>query len=180
MGRFKEFMKKLESKKFKEMTESQYFFESFDAHYDISKIYYTKEFLFYEFSIREFKYRIFIEDMSDDDMIHIGFEKYDEDTWKWKIRGIDNELKNGEIRKLFGTIIYVVGDLYKKNYSNILFGSSEDKKFRIYLRLVDQISTKLLPNSHVSHNDKAIIIHKNSKSTINLSSITTKYKPNKK
>lgn len=108
-------------------------------------------------------------------MIHIGFEKYDDESWNWRIRGIDDELKNGEVQKLFGTIIYIVRDLYKQQYNNILFGSDEKKKFRVYLRLVSQISDKLIPNSSVSHDEKSIIIHKDVKQKINLSKIETKY-----
>lgn len=163
----------------KEAKESAYFFESFDSHYDIQKIYYNGEFLFYDFLIRDMKYRVFIEYMRDYDMIHVGFEKYDDESWNWRIRGIDDELKNGEVQKLFGTIIYVVRDLYKQQYNNILFGSDEKKKFRVYLRLVSQISDKLIPNSSVSHDERSIIIHKDVKPKINLSKIVTKYKPKK-
>jgi hypothetical protein len=178
---FREWLKEKETKEidFKEASESVGLFESFNTHYDIQKIYYNGDFLFYEFLIRDMKYRVFIEYMGDYDMIHIGFEKYNEESWNWRIKGIDDELKNGEIQKLFGTIIYVVKELYKKQYNNILFGSDEDKKFRVYLRLVSQISNELIPNSSVSHDERKIIIHKNVKSKINLSKIVTKYKPKK-
>ena len=99
--------------------------------------------------------------MSKYDMIHIGFEKYDFNKNRWRIQGIDDELKNGEVQKIFGTIIYVVRDLYNGPvYNNILMWTEETKKFRVYLRLASQISNKLIPGSSVSHNEKTITITK--------------------
>lgn len=159
--------------------ESAYFFESFDSHYEITEIKKVDVFTFYGFSVNNTPYRIFIEDMQEHDMIHIGFEKYDFDERRWRIEGIDNELKNGEVQKIFGTMIHVVKYLYKGNYNNILFGSDETKKFRVYLRLVSQISKKLLPDSIVSHNERSITITKEIKPGLDLSNIITKYKPKK-
>lgn len=156
-------------------------FESFDSHYEINKIYRNESvnITFYNFSIREFNYRIFIEQR--EDKIHIGFEKEDDFIMNtWYIDGIDDELKNGEIQKLFGTIIYVVKDLYHQKFNHIKIKTNEDKKFRVYLRLVQQISKKLLPDSRISHNDKEIYIitNKEKETANNLDSIF-KYKPKK-
>lgn len=160
--------------------EEVYFFESFDTYYEIEQIKTNGDFMFYGFHIRDNQYRIFIETMEEYDMIHIGFEKYDVLNYEWKIQGIDNELKNGEIQKLFETIIYVVRDLYKNKYNNILVYTNEDKKFRVYLRLIQQISKKLLPNCEVSHDDKRIFIRNiNIKLTNIPIDIKTKYKPQK-
>lgn len=160
--------------------EEVYFFESFDTYYEIEQIKTNGDFMFYGFHIRDNQYRIFIETMEEYDMIHIGFEKYDVLNYEWKIQGIDNELKNGEIQKLFETIIYVVRDLYKNKYNNILVYTNEDKKFRVYLRLIQQISKKLLPNGEVSHDDKRIFIRNiNIKLTNIPIDIKTKYKPQK-
>ena len=54
----------------------------------------------------------------------------------------------------------------------------ENKKFRVYLRLMQQISNKLLPNSTISHNDKEIHIYKLPReNVIKLKEIDFKYKP---
>ena len=156
--------------------ESEYFFESFDTHYDIAEIKKVDVFTFYVFNVNDDLYRIFIEDISTHDTIYIGFDKYDYEDSEWRIKGIDNELKNGEVQKIFGTIIYVVKDLYKGNYNNILFSSKENKKFRLYLRIATQISEKLIPGSYISHDDKEkIFIHKKD-SKIKIKDIKTKHK----
>jgi hypothetical protein len=182
MIKFREWLKLKEIKKINlgDALEAAYFFESFNTHYDIAEIKKVDVFTFYGFSVNNNPYRIFIEDMPKYDMIHIGFEKYDFNERRWRIEGIDNELKNGEVQKIFGTIIYVVKDLYKGvSYNNILFGSDETKKFRVYLRLVSQISKKLIPDSVVSHTERSITITKEIKPGLNLSEIKTKYKPKK-
>lgn len=183
MIKFRDWLKEKEIKKINldEALEAAYFFESFDTHYDIVEIKKVDVFTFYGFSVNNKPYRIFIEDMPKYDMIHIGFEKYDYDKNRWRIEGIDDELKNGEVQKIFGTIIYVVKDLYKGNYNNILIWTDETKKFRVYLRLVSQISKKLIPDSIVSHNEKSITITKEIHPNINISNIEnkTKYKPKK-
>lgn len=166
----------------KEAKESAYFFESFDSHYDITEVKKVDDFIFYGFSVNGNPYRIFIEDMPKYDMIHIGFEKYDFNKNRWRIQGIDDELKNGEVQKIFGTIIYVVRDLYKgPSYNNILMWTEETKKFRVYLRLASQISNKLIPGSSVSHNEKSITITKEVHPNVDISDIEnkTKYKPKK-
>lgn len=166
----------------KEARESAYFFESFDSHYDITETKKVQDFTFYGFSVNNVSYRIFIEDMRDYEMIHIGFEKYDFNKNRWRIQGIDDELKNGEVQKIFGTIIYVVKDLYRgPEYNNILMWTEETKKFRVYLRLASQISNKLIPGSSVSHNEKSITITKEVHPNVDISDIEnkTKYKPKK-
>ncbi len=184
MQTFREWLKQKEVKEIdlNEAREAAYFFESFDGHYDITETKKIQEFTFYGFSVNNNPYRIFIEDMPKYDMIHIGFEKFDYKTGKWRIKGIDDELKNGEVQKIFGTIIYVVKDLYNDSgYNNILMGSDETKKFRVYLRLASQISNKLIPGSSVSHNEKSITITKEVHPTVDISDIEnkTKYKPKK-
>lgn len=158
-----------------------YFFESFDSHYEITKIYENQSvnIIFYEFKINKNKYRIFIENINKN--IHIGFEKQNPVIeMEWYIEGIDDDLKNGEIQKLFGTIIYVIKDLYKQDFISIKVKTNEDKKFRVYLRLMQQISNKLLPNSTISHNDKEIHIYKLPReNVIKLKEIDFKYKPKK-
>ena len=66
-------------------------------------------------------------------------------------------------------------------YNNILMGTDETKKFRVYLRLASQISNKLIPGSAVSHDEKSIIITKEVEPEIDISDIEnkTKYKPKK-
>lgn len=97
------------------------FFESFDTHYNITEVKKVQDFIFYGFTVNNNLYRIFIEYIPKYDMIHIGFEKYDFNKNRWIIQGVDDELKNGEVQKIFGTIIYVVMDLYKGSpYNNIL------------------------------------------------------------
>ena len=175
---FKEWFKQkeCESIDLKESLESEYFFESFDTHYDIKEIKKVDVFTFYVFNVNDDLYRIFIEDMPKYDTIYIGFDKYNYRDSEWRIKGIDNELKNGEVQKIFGTIIYVVKDLYKGNYNNILFSSKENKKFRIYLRIATQISEKLIPDSYISHDDKEkIFIHKKDSKT-KIKDIKTKHK----
>ncbi len=166
--------------KIQDIKESFNIYESFDSHYDINKIYKNEvvNITFYEFYINKRKYRIFIEWF--DGNIHIGFEKEDEFFMnKWYIEGIDNELQNGEIQKLFGTVIYVVKDLYKQKYNSIQIQTNEDKKFRTYLRIIQQISKKLLPDSVISHNDKFIFITNKESKKINFINLF-KYKSNKK
>ena len=166
--------------KVQDIKESFNVYESFDSHYDINKIYKNEvvNITFYEFSINKRKYRIFIELF--DNNIHIGFEKEDDFFMnKWYIEGIDNELQNGEIQKLFGTIIYVIKDLYKQKYNNIQIQTNEDKKFRTYLRIIQQISKKLLPDSVISHNDKFIFITSKESKKIDFINLF-KYKSNKK
>lgn len=184
MKTFREWLKEKETKEINlnEARESVYFFESFDSHYEITEIKKVQDFTFYGFDVKDNPYRIFIEDMPKYKMIHIGFEKYDFNTRKWRIKGVDDELKNGEVQKIFGTIIYVVKELYHgPEYNNILMGSDETKKFRVYLRLASQISNKLIQGSAVSHDEKSIIITKEVKPEIDLSDIEnkTKYKPKK-
>ena len=155
-------------------------YESFDSHYEINKIYKNEavNITFYEFYINKRKYRIFIELFNSN--IHIGFEKEDDFFMnKWYIEGVDNELQNGEIQKLFGTVIYVVKDLYKQEYNNIQVQTNEDKKFRTYLRIIQQISKKLLPNSIISHNDKFIFITNKESKKIDFMNLF-KYKSYKK
>lgn len=183
MQKFREWLIKranlIESQKIQGIKDSFNIYESFNSHYEINKIYKNDSvnMAFYEFYIGNRKYRIFIEFFNNN--IHIGFEKEDEFFMnKWYIEGIDNELKNGEIQKLFGTIIYVVKELYNQKYDNIQIQTNEDKKFRTYLRIIQQISKTLLPDSVISHNDKFIFITKESK-TLNLIKIF-KYKPSKK
>ena len=184
MKTFKEWLNqsKLEKKITKYTNDSNKdfcFFESFDSHYDITKIYENKSvnIIFYEFIINKNKYRIFIENINKN--IHIGFEKQNPVIeMEWYIEGIDDDLKNGEIQKLFGTIIYVVRDLYKQEFNCIKVKTDENKKFRVYLRLMQQISNKLLPNSTISHNDKEIHIYKLPReNVIKLKEINFKYKP---
>ena len=168
------------NKKVKDMKESFNIYESFDSHYDINKIYRNEavNITFYEFNINKRKYRIFIELFENN--IHIGFEKEDDFFMnKWYIEGIDNELQNGEIQKLFGTVIYVIKDLYKQKYNNIQIQTNEDKKFRTYLRIIQQISKKLLPDSVISHNDKFIFITNKESKKIDFINLF-KYKSNKK
>ena len=183
IGTFREWLKEKETKEidFKEAREAAYFFESFDSHYDITETKKVQDFTFYGFLVNDNPYRIFIEDMPKYDMIHIGFEKYDYNKNRWRIQGIDGELKNGEVQKIFGTIIYVVCDLYKSHYNNILMWTEETKKFRVYLRLASQISNKLIPGSSVSHNEKSITITKEVHPNVDISDIEnkTKYKPKK-
>lgn len=176
---FREWLREKELKE--ENAKTWHIFESFDSHFEIKKIYRNESvnITFYNFSVRNMNYRIFIEHK--EDKIHIGFEKEDDFIRNtWKIDGIDDELKNGEIQKLFGTIIYVINELYKQEFNHIKIQTNEDKKFRVYLRLVQQISKKLLPDSNISHNDKEIfIVRSTSKETSkNIYSIF-KYKPNK-
>ena len=185
MKTFKEWLNqsKLEKKITKYTNDSNKdfcFFESFDSHYDITKVYENKSvnIIFYEFIINKNKYRIFIENIHKN--IHIGFEKEDDFFMnKWYIEGIDNELQNGEIQKLFGTVIYVIKDLYKQKYNNIQIQTNEDKKFRTYLRIIQQISKKLLPDSVISHNDKFIFITNKESKKIDFINLF-KYKSNKK
>jgi hypothetical protein len=183
---FREWLRrKEEDNKINELKEENarvwHMFESFDSHFEIQKIYRNESvnISFYNFKIRNFNYRIFIEQR--EDKIHIGFEKEDEFFMnKWKIDGIDDELKNGEIQKLFGTIIYVINELYKQEFNHIKIQTNEEKKFRVYLRLVQQISKKLLPDSNISHNDKEIFIVKStSKETSKNIDTIFKYKPKK-
>ena len=183
----KTFIEWLKSKQIKEINfnearEAAYFFESFDSHYDISETKKVQDFTFYGFVVNDNPYRIFIEDMPKYNMIHIGFEKYDFNKNRWRIQGIDSELKNGEVQKIFGTVIYVIKDLYKgPSYNNILMWTDETKKFRVYLRLASQISNKLIPGSSVSHNEKTITITKEVHPNVDISDIEnkTKYKPKK-
>ena len=184
IGTFVEWLKSKQIKEinFNEAREAAYFFESFDSHYNISEIKKVQDFTFYGFVVNDTPYRIFIEDMPKYNMIHIGFEKYDFNKNRWRIQGIDSELKNGEVQKIFGTIIYVVKDLYKESsYNNILMWTEETKKFRVYLRLASQISNKLIPGSSVSHNEKTITITKEVHPNVDISDIEnkTKYKPKK-
>ena len=184
IGTFREWLKRKEIKEIdlNEARQSAYFFESFDSHYDITETKKVQDFIFYGFTVNDNPYRIFIEDMPKYSMIHIGFEKYDFNKNRWRIQGIDDELKNGEVQKIFGTIIYVVKDLYKgPSYNNILMWTEETKKFRVYLRLASQISNKLIPGSSVSHNEKSITITKEVHPNVDISDIEnkTKYKPKK-
>ena len=184
MKTFIEWLKSKQTKEinFNEARESAYFFESFDSHYDIFEIKKAQDFTFYGFVVNDNPYRIFIEDMPKYNMIHLGFEKYDFDKNRWRIQGVDSELKNGEVQKIFGTIIYVVKELYNgPTYNNILIWTDESKKFRVYLRLASQISNKLIPGSSVSHNDKTITITKEVHPDVDISDIEnkTKYKPKK-
>ena len=174
---------KTTDEKVQDMKKSFNIYESFDSHYDINKIYRNEavNITFYEFNIiniNKRKYRIFIELFENN--IHIGFEKEDDFFMnKWYIEGIDNELQNGEIQKLFGTVIYVIKDLYKQKYNNIQIQTNEDKKFRTYLRIIQQISKKLLSDSVISHNDKFIFITNKESKKIDFINLF-KYKSNKK
>ncbi len=182
MKTFIEWLKSKQIKEinFNEVSEAAYFFESFDSHYNITETKNTQDFTFYGFVVNDNPYRIFIEDMSKYNMVHIGFEKYDFNKNRWRIQGIDSELKNGEVQRIFGTIIYVVKDLYKQDFECIKVKTDENKKFRVYLRLMQQISNKLLPNSTISHNDKEIHIYKLPReNVIKLKEIDFKYKPKK-
>lgn len=178
-----EFIEYINSIKVQKMKDSFNIYESFDSHYEITKIYRNDvvNVMFYEFSVRTNKYRIFIELYKDN--IHVGFEKED-DFFKntWYIEGIDDDLKNGEIQKLFGTVIYVIKDLYKEKYNNIQIQTNEAKKFRVYLRIVQQMSKTLLSNSIISHNDKFIFITNINNQDLNILDIikSFKYKPKKK
>lgn len=176
---FKETREESKEADLKEALKSAYFFESFDSYFDISEIKKVDVFTFYKFLVNNIPYRIFIEDMPKYDMIHIGFEKYDFDKARWRIKGIDWELKNGEVQRVFGTVIHVVSNLYKGKYNNILIGTDETKKFRVYLRLASQISNKLIPGSAVSHDEKSITITKLVKPNVDITNIITKYKPKK-
>jgi hypothetical protein len=182
MIKFREWLLEKQIKKDIEKSNELFcFFESFDTHYDITKTYENKSvnINFYEFRINKNAYRIFIENI--DKFIHIGFEKQNPVIeMEWYIDGIDNDLQNGEIQKLFGTIIYVVRDLYKGDFNAIKVKTNEDKKFRVYLRLMQQISNRLLPESTVSHNDKEIHIYKLPRENVTkLKEINFKYKPKK-
>lgn len=178
-----EFREYVNSINIQKMKDTFNIYESFDSHYEITKIYRndTVNVIFYEFDIRTNKYRIFIELYKDN--IHVGFEKED-DFFKnmWYIEGIDDDLKNGEIQKLFGTVIYVIKDLYKEKYNNIQIQTNEAKKFRVYLRIVQQMSKTLLSNSIISHNDKFIFITASNNKGLHVLDIikSFKYKPKKK
>ncbi len=107
MIKFSDWLKLKETKKIDlgEALEAAYFFESFDTHYDITEIKKVDVFTFYGYSVNTNSYRIFIEDMPKYDMIHIGFEKYDFNERRWRIEGIDNELKNGEVQPVMTMVI---------------------------------------------------------------------------
>lgn len=159
MKTFREWMK--DTKRETEDLSKYCFFESFDSHYDIISTHKNNSGVtFYEFKVSGNKiYRIFIEQIKD--IIHLGFVRQEIFITKdWIFDGIFNDLKNGEIQKLFGTIIYVIKNLYKEEYNAIKIKTNEDKKFRLYLRLIKQISSKILPNSEISHDNKNIHIYK--------------------
>lgn len=80
---FREWLRwKEEDNKLNELKEENarvwHIFESFDSHFEIQKIYRNESvnITFYNFKIRNFNYRIFIEQR--EDKIHIGFEKEDD------------------------------------------------------------------------------------------------------
>lgn len=166
---------------FKDIKETLYIFESFDSHYEIDKIYLDeRNRTCYDFKVNKLQYRIFIQHLLDD-KIHIGFEKRDSFfSNKWDILGFEKKINNGEIQKLFGTVIYVVRDLYKNNYNYICIYSEEPKKFNIYLKISQQIHNKLLPESTISYDTNTIVIIKKDAESINISDIEKKYLKKKK
>lgn len=150
-----------QSKEFKDIKEKLYVFESFDTHCEIEKMYRDeRQRLCSNFRINNYIFRVFIQELFGN-MIHIGFEKRDRFfSNKWSTTGIENILLPGEIQRLFGTVIYVVNKLYTSDFIYITITASELKKFNLYLRIIQQISNKLLPDSIVSFEDDIILITK--------------------
>ncbi len=110
------------------------------------------------------------------DIEKIGFEKRDNFfSNRWKITGFEKELKNGEIQKLFSTVIYVINKLYKENFSYIFIYSEEVKKFDLYLRIIKQIHEKLLPGSIIQYEINTILISKKDATSLDVQEIETKY-----
>lgn len=184
MGLFRDWLKENENnsqnKEFKDIKEKLYLFESFDTYCEIEKIYLDERGRFcYNFRIKDYIFRVFIQELFGN-MIHIGFDKRDKFfSNKWSTSGIENILLPGEIQRLFGTIIYVVTNLYKKPFSHIAITASEAKKFNLYLRIIQQISNKLLPESTVSFEDDLILITKNGTKSYGAEDIKPKIKKKK-
>lgn len=177
---FREWLKENENKPInqdiKSIKQHLCIFESFNSYYDIEKIYFDdKNRYCYNFKVNDLYYRVYINRFLGD-KIEIGFEKRDKFfSNRWKVIGFDKELKNGEIQKLFGTVIYVINKLYKENFSYIFIYSEEVKKFNLYLRIVKQIHEKLLPGSIIQYEVNTILISKNDAESLDVQEIETNY-----
>lgn len=138
---------------FREFLNESFITEAFDTSHIISKVEKGNP-DFHYFSIDDKEFRIFVERAENDNKsLHIGFE-YLIPVKGWTIHGIHNNLSAKEILGVFGTIYNV---LQKYKFSDLMFCSSEHKKFRTYLRLATRLAT-YLNVKEVTHNNECIFL----------------------
>lgn len=118
-------------------------FESLDSYYTFDKTEKLGNVIKYYLTTETGKqYRIYVEIILNENNTHadIGFERYENDTWK--LSGFTNDLTYKEISKLFGTIKKLI--LTSKPDKIYITTSNEPSKFQKYYNIISKMNL----NSH--------------------------------
>lgn len=152
--------------------------ESFDSYYRINDVRVINNVYFYYFSIRDLKYRIFVEPYENNPKeIHIGFELFNNRQNEYQIEGLIDELSAKEVLSLFGTILRILKDIKP---TLVYVESNEPKKHRLYVNLMRRLMRELGLDTQF-HDEHSVVIRKgsskvNTRGEISVSRIKSEFK----
>jgi hypothetical protein len=95
---------------------------------------------------------------------------------QWDTDDIINDLKNGEVQKLFGTILHVLTTYNENKFKHLFISPPDKKKFKVYLRIITKMSNPIIKGATISTIDDVICLTAPGEKYLDLTAEQKKFK----